>query len=249
MRFDIARPFTSSWAGFRAGQILIYIRVMTVWTTKRRKIAAGAGALVLGAALGLGAVYGIGGFEGNPGNGRCAAAPARAKQLAPLMTGEIAALVAAQRPVDVAKLAFTAPDGTAKTLDDWRGRVVLLNLWATWCPPCRAEMPSLDRLQAALGSDAFEVLTVNVDTGKPEKRRSFLKEAGIASLADHADPSMQIFKALQGVGLARGMPVTLVVDRDGCELATINGPAEWDDPEAQALIRAALALPKPEGGT
>lgn len=222
---------------------------MNAKTTTTSQIAAGAGALVLGIALGLGAVYGIGGFEGNGGvalaNGRCAAAPERAKRLAPLMTGEIAALIPAQKPVDVAALAFTAPDGAAKTLADWRGRAILVNLWATWCPPCKAEMPSLDRLQAALGSTDFEVLTVNVDTGKPEKRKTFLAEAGIGSLADHVDPSMQIFKALQGVGLAKGMPVTMLVDRDGCELATINGPAEWDHADAQALVKATLALPKP----
>lgn len=219
---------------------------MTETSIKTRKLAVGAVALVVGAALGLGAVYGIGGFEGNPAGGRCAASPARAKQLAPLMTGDIAALVAAERPVDVAQLSFKAPDGSPKTLSDWRGRAVLLNLWATWCPPCKAEMPALDRLQATLGSQDFEVLTVNVDTAKPEKRKAFLAEEKIAALADHSDASMQIFKALQGVGLARGMPVTLLVDRDGCELATINGPAEWDRPQAQALIKAALALPMPE---
>lgn len=221
---------------------------MNAKTRTTPKIAVGAAALVVGVALGLGAVYGIGGFEGNGGSagagGRCAAVVDRAKTLAPLMTGEIAALIPAQRPVDVAQLAFTAPDGSARTLADWRGRTVLLNLWATWCPPCKAEMPALDRLQATLGSADFEVVTVNVDTAKPEKRKAFLNEAGIHALADHADPSMQIFKALQGVGLAKGMPVTVLVDRDGCELATINGPAEWDHAQAQSLVKAALALPK-----
>lgn len=218
---------------------------MIAKTTNTRPIAAVATALVGGIALGLAGVYGIGGFEGNGAGGRCIAAPERAKALAPLMTGDIAALIAAQKPVDVSQLTFAAPDGTARTLADWRGRVVLLNLWATWCPPCKAEMPALDRLQAALGSAAFEVVTVNIDAGKAEKRKAFLAEAGITRLGDYSDPSMQIFKALQGVGLARGMPATLVVDRDGCELGTMNGPAEWDQPQAQTLIRAALALPKP----
>jgi thiol-disulfide isomerase/thioredoxin len=225
---------------------------MNTRTTFRGKAATKAAvlvaALVAGAGIGLGAVYGIGGFDGNPAGGTCAATPARAAELKPLMTGDVAAVVPSQKPTDVSGLAFTGPDGAARTLADWRGRVVLLNLWATWCPPCKAEMPALDRLQARVGSKDFEVVTVNVDTGAPEKRKAFLAEAGIGALADHADPSMRIFKALQAAGLARGLPTTLVVDRDGCELATLNGPAEWDGAAATALVRAALALPGPGAG-
>jgi hypothetical protein len=103
-------------------------------------------------------------------------------------------------------------------------------------------MPDLDALQARLGSTDFEVVTVNIDTGAADKRRKFLADAGIASLKDHTDPTLGIYKALQGVGLSRGMPTTVLVDRNGCELAAMNGPAPWRTPDALALVTAAIGL-------
>jgi thiol-disulfide isomerase/thioredoxin len=193
----------------------------------------------------------MGGFQGNGDSGAtaglCAASVKRGQMLSPLIGGDVAALVPSQKPVLLSQLAFTGADGQPKTLAAWKGRTVLLNLWATWCPPCKAEMPALDRLQAQRGSEKFEVVTVNVDTGAVEKRKKFLAEIGVKALTDNVDPSMQIVKALQTVGLSRGMPTTVLVDRDGCELATMNGPAEWDKADALKVIDAAIALPG--GGT
>ncbi len=92
--------------------------------------------------------------------------------------------------------------GSDRTLADWKDRVVLLNLWATWCVPCKKEMPALDALQKKLGGPGFEVVTVNIDTRDPEKAKAWLKEAGISQLAYYADNSAKIFQDLKAAGRA-----------------------------------------------
>ena len=114
---------------------------------------------------------------------------------------------------------------------------MLLNLWATWCVPCRAEMPALDRLQAAKGGQDFEVVAVNVDTARLERRAAFLDSVGVKALARYADPSGDVFETLRRDGKALGLPVTLVIDKDGCEVGAIEGGAKWDSAEAEALVR------------
>ncbi|MCC2112456.1 MAG: TlpA family protein disulfide reductase [Hyphomicrobiales bacterium] len=194
-----------------------------------------------GAVAGLVAVYVIGGREGNDAaQAACAGAVERAAELAPLATGEIAGFQVVETPANVSDLAFTDADGKARTLAEWNGRTVLLNLWATWCAPCRREMPALDRLQTALGSADFEVAAVNIDTRGKEKPNRFLDEISVAALARYFDDSAGIFKTLRSRGLAYGMPTTLLVDRSGCVLGHLAGAAEWDSDDAQALIRKAL---------
>jgi thiol-disulfide isomerase/thioredoxin len=127
------------------------------------------------------------------------------------------------------------------TLAALKDKVLLVNLWATWCAPCRAEMPALDVLQAKMGSDDFEVVAVNVDTGGDEKPRKFLAETGVKSLGYYRDNTLDLFNDLKTRGLALGLPVTLLVDRGGCLLAHMNGPAEWEGPDAQRLVETALA--------
>ena len=196
-------------------------------------------ALAAGALAGLAGVYGIGGFDGNaPDAGKCRASLARAARLTPFATGDVAAFAPTSAPRDLSTLAFTTAEGTPTTLAAWKGRTVLLNLWATWCGPCRKEMPSLDRLQATRGGTDFEVVAINLDTRDPEKSRRFLSEIGVQALAFRADPSMALFRTLQQLGLARGLPTTLLVDRDGCGLGVMAGPAEWDGAHARALIAA-----------
>jgi hypothetical protein len=102
-------------------------------------------------------------------------------------------------------------------------------------------MPALDRLQGELGGRDFEVVAVNIDTRNLDKPKTWLKEAGVARLAYYADPEAKVFQDLKRVGKAVGMPTTLLVDPDGCELALINGPAEWASEDALKLVRAALA--------
>ena len=117
---------------------------------------------------------------------------------------------------------------------------MLLNLWATWCVPCRKEMPALDALQAKLGSDKFEVVAVNIDTRNLDKPKTWLKEVGVKRLGYYADPSAKVFQDLKAIGKAFGMPTTLLVDPQGCELGTLAGPAEWASDDAVKLIEAAL---------
>jgi thiol-disulfide isomerase/thioredoxin len=159
-----------------------------------------------------------------------------AARLAPLAKGELAALQVSREPRRAIPIAFQREDGAKLTLADFKGRAVLLNLWATWCIPCRAEMPALDRLQAAKGGPGFEVVAVNVDTARPEKRAAFLDNVGIKSLARYLDSSGDAFETLHNDGKALGLPVSLVIDKDGCELGVVEGGAKWDSADAQALI-------------
>ena len=159
----------------------------------------------------------------------CPADSARlAATLKPLARGDLAALQVTSEPRRPPSFAFERPDGAKATLADFHGRAVLLNLWATWCAPCRAEMPALDRLQAAKGGPQFEVVAVNVDTARLEKRGAFLDSIGVKTLTRYADPSGDVFETMRKDGKALGLPVTLVIDKDGCELASVEGGAKWD---------------------
>jgi thiol-disulfide isomerase/thioredoxin len=207
--------------------------------TRRRKttlIAVAAAGLVTG----LAAVYGIAGLARNAGDEACLPALKTAQRIAPLARGEVAAVRPAEEALRVPELTFQDGANERRGLADWHGRVVLLNLWATWCLPCRKEMPALDQLQAKLGSSSFEVVTVNIDTRDPGKPKSWLREAGVTSLAYYADPSAKVFQDLKAVGKAIGMPTTLLVDPNGCEIASLAGPAEWASPDGVKLITAAI---------
>jgi thiol-disulfide isomerase/thioredoxin len=188
----------------------------------------------------LAGVYGIGAWRTNPADAACQPAVNAGKQLAPLVHGEVAALAVAQTPFRMPDLAFKDAQARDKTLADWRGRSVLLNLWATWCVPCRREMPALDALQAKLGGSDFEVVAVNIDTRDPQKPRAFLKDVGITHLAYYADQSARVFEDLKTAGKAFGMPTTVMVDRSGCEIGTMAGPAEWASEDGVKLVRAAI---------
>lgn len=200
--------------------------------------------LVAGLAVALAvagaALYGTLSGAGNSAAGECRAAKPVAERLAPLARGEVAAVNVEKAPAPLPNLAFASPDGKPLTLADFRGRTVLLNLWATWCAPCRAEMPALDKLQGELGGKDFEVVAVNIDTRNLDKPRRWLEEIGVTRLAYYADPQAKVFQDLRQVGKAVGMPTTFLLDPKGCELARLNGPAEWGSADALALVRAAL---------
>jgi thiol-disulfide isomerase/thioredoxin len=194
-----------------------------------------------GVAVGLAGVYGIGRLAGNAAvEAACTPAVETARRMAPLVRGEVAAVAVAKTPKSLPELAFKDAGGTARTLADWRGRTVLLNLWATWCVPCRKEMPALDALQAKLGGPGFEVVSINIDTRDPEKPKAWLKEVGVDRLAYYADNTAKVFQDLKVIGKAFGMPTTLIVDPNGCEVATLAGPAEWASDDAVKLVTAAL---------
>ncbi len=146
-------------------------------------------------------------------------------------------LVRAATPKPIPDFTFADGDGAERRLSDWRGKVVLINLWATWCAPCKIEMPSLNRLQAELGGEDFTVLPVSLDFGGPDKPRQFLESNDLGQLGLYLDGSSRL---IQQFG-APGLPFTALIDREGREIARLAGPAEWDSDEALALIREAIA--------
>jgi thiol-disulfide isomerase/thioredoxin len=173
------------------------------------------------------ALYGIGRGGSNADRASCAAAGPLLAAMAPLAKGDVAAVSVPKNTQALGRI-------------DFKGRTVLLNLWATWCVPCREEMPALNALQHKLGDKDFEVVAVNIDTNDPDKPRQWLKQHGIDHLAYYADPSAKIFQQLKAMGRGFGLPTSLIVGRNGCELGYLPGPAQWDSQDAAALVKAAL---------
>ena len=173
----------------------------------------------------------------------CTANDATNAALDALITGDVAAVQLASAPDYMGDLSFKTAQGGDISLADFNGKTVLLNVWATWCAPCRAEMPSLSNLQKDLGGEDFEVVAVNIDTRGLERPASFLEEIGVDNLDLYNDPSTDIFNSLKKKGLAFGMPTTLILDKNGCQIAHLSGPAHWDSDDAKALIRAAIDTP------
>jgi thiol-disulfide isomerase/thioredoxin len=207
-----------------------------------RRIPIAIGAVLIGAVIGFAGIYGFSGLKRNAGGDpACRPAVDLARKLAPLAQGEVAALTMATSPLRLPDLAFEDADGKPRKLSDWRGRTVLVNLWATWCVPCRREMPALDSLQTKLGGPNFEVVAVNIDTRDPDKPRAWLNEVGVKQLAYYADPTAKVFQDLKVIGRAFGMPTTLLVDPARCEIGTVAGPAEWASEDALKLVKTALA--------
>ncbi len=206
-----------------------------------RRIPIAIGAVVVGALLGYAGVYGIGGLSRNAaGDAACRGAVDVARKIAPLAHGEVAALTMATTPLRLPDLAFEDADGKPRKLSDWRGRTVLVNLWATWCVPCRKEMPALEGLQTRLGGPNFEVVAINIDTRDPEKPKNFLRDAHLTRLGYFSDEKAKVFQDLKAIGRALGMPTSVLVDGQGCEIATIAGPADWNSDDAVKLITAAM---------
>jgi thiol-disulfide isomerase/thioredoxin len=156
--------------------------------------------------------------------------------LAAYVRGAMTTFVPHDEPRDVPTFSFQDGSGAERTIADWKGKVVLLNLWATWCGPCRKEMPSLDRLQGTLGGEDFEVVAVSIDKTNRDKPKAFLDEIAVKNLGLYHDRSAKAGLTLK----AFGMPTTLLIGRDGKELGRLVGPAEWDSKDALALLRAVI---------
>jgi thiol-disulfide isomerase/thioredoxin len=210
------------------------------YKVRRRQLIARGIVGLIGTLAVLAGVYGIDRLRSNPADAACQPAVTEAARLAPLVHGEVAALTMAQKPFSVPDVTFKDAGGHDHKLGDWRGRTVLLNLWATWCVPCRKEMPTLDALQGELGGPNFEVVAVNIDTRDAQKPLAFLKEVGIKHLAYYTDTSAHVYEDLKTAGKAFGMPTTLLVNRSGCEIGNMAGPAEWSSSDGVKLIQAAL---------
>jgi thiol-disulfide isomerase/thioredoxin len=205
-----------------------------------RRIPLAIGAVVIGVGIGFAGFYVPGALKQSSGDPACRGAVTLAQKIAPLAHGEVAALTMATSPLRLPDLAFADADGQPRKLSDWRGKTVLLNLWATWCVPCRKEMPALEQLQTKLAGPNFEVVAINIDTRDPDKPRKFLQDANLTRLGYFNDPKAKAFQDLKGIGRAIGMPTSVLVDGQGCEIATIAGPAEWGSEDAVKLIKAAL---------
>jgi thiol-disulfide isomerase/thioredoxin len=151
--------------------------------------------------------------------------------------GERSGFALHPEPRQLPSFGFKDAMGRSLTLADFRGKVVLLNLWATWCPPCRKEMPTLDRLQARLGGPDFEVVALSVDQGGPAVVKAFFDQIDARALTLYIDESTEVLSAL---GIL-GVPATLLIDREGREVGRMSGPAEWDSPEMVRLIETQIA--------
>jgi thiol-disulfide isomerase/thioredoxin len=159
------------------------------------------------------------------------AAPAWAE--APNLTGSMRKFKLSEVPTLVEPLPLALPDGSRPTLADYRGKLVLVNLWATWCAPCVKEMPSLQRLQQTLGGDDFAVLTISLDRGGAAQVARFFDQNGLTALPALLDPTGLSLKVLK----ARGLPTSVLIDREGREIGRMEGDAQWDTAEAQALVQ------------
>ena len=211
--------------------------------SKRTQAAALILVLGLSATIGLGGVYVMARGHDNSVAAPPAAKPSGSRTLAqatpaggvnPLSQGEMVKFVFKREPEPLPDIAFVDGTGAARALADFKGRVVLLNLWATWCLPCRKEMPALDRLQGALGSDKFEVVALSVDRAGVEASRKFLDSIKIANLKLYVDPTAKANGPLK----IFGMPTTILINAEGKEVGRLLGEAEWDSEDARKLIKA-----------
>jgi thiol-disulfide isomerase/thioredoxin len=154
----------------------------------------------------------------------------------PTVPGNPLELSVFEPPRPVSELRIQDDQGHDLTLADFRGRVVLLNVWATWCVPCRQEMPTLDRLQARLGGKDFLVMALSIDRKGAEAVRGFYREVGVEKLAIYVDPSGKGSRSLA----IPGVPTTLLIDREGREVARKMGEAQWDSPEMVSLVERTM---------
>src|ERR1700688_2419955 len=210
------------------------------YKVRRRRLIAATACALCGTLVVLAGVYGIGRLRSNPADAACQPAVQTAARLRPLVHGEVACLSVAQIGFLVPDLAFKDAAGHDRTLKDWRGRTVLLNLWATWCVPCRRELPALDALESKLGSERFEVVAINIDPHDAKKARAWLDDNGVKRLGYYADQDGKALKGLKLIGRAFGMPTTLLIDPAGCEIGTMAGPAEWASDDGVKLVSAAI---------
>lgn len=168
------------------------------------------------------------------------AEPLNLLEIEELRTGDMQKLAFHAEPKDMARVGFLDVNGNKTNLDVYKGKVVLLNIWATWCPPCRAEMPSIDALQAELGGDDFAVVTIAMGRNPVEAIKKFFADTNIKHLPILRDPK-QKFSRANGIF---GLPTTIILNTEGQEIARMPGDADWHSKEAVTLLKA--LLPKPE---
>lgn len=201
-------------------------------------------AIILGLA-GLAVAIAAWVWLGNAGQAReCPVQEEAATAIGDAAKGELAALNGTGEGRGYATMAFKDAAGRDVTIADFKGKKLLVNFWASWCVPCRAEMPALDAIATQYNSDQFMVLPINLDIGANglEKAQAFLDENSFANLPLYADNSFAAFERLKQQAVAVGLPATLVLDENGCELGVLQGPAEWNTPDGEAVIETLLRL-------
>jgi thiol-disulfide isomerase/thioredoxin len=174
----------------------------------------------------------------------CAPQTAAAQKIDAAATGQLAALNGTGTGRGYAAMRFTDAAGKPVTLKDFAGKTLLVNFWASWCIPCRAEMPALDKLAAAENGPDFMVLPINLDLGSGglDKAKKFLADGGFTHLPLYADSTMDAFKQLQTAAVATGLPSSLLLDKKGCEIGVLQGPAVWDSPDGSKVIEALKSI-------
>lgn len=215
---------------------------MTQMQTKsRRPLIIGAG--FFAAATGIAAAI----WLSNAAPGTASECPVRAEAAAAIdlvAVGELAGLLPSVHWRNFADLAFIDGAGEERTLADFAGKKLLVNFWATWCAPCREEMPDLDALQSRYGGEDFEVVAISLDMGRdgPTSAQLFLNEIGAEHLALYADPSYKVFERLRNEAVTLGLPATLLLDENACEISVLQGPAHWDSEDGDRVIEALLDI-------
>ncbi len=172
----------------------------------------------------------------------CAPQPSAAKMIDVAATGELAALNGTGTGRGYADLAFTDASGKPTTLAAYAGKKLLVNFWASWCIPCRAEMPALDALAAAQNDDKFEVVTINTGETQAGKAETFFKAGNWAHLPLLIDDKFAVLDRLKTTAVSIGLPTSLLIDAKGCELAVLQGPAEWNSPDGTRVIEALKSI-------
>ena len=176
--------------------------------------------------------------------GECPVQAEDAAAIGEAAAGELAALNGTGEGRGYASLTFKDATGADMTIADLKGKALLVNFWASWCVPCREEMPALDALAGKYNSDRFMVLPINLDIGAEglAKAQAFLDEGQFANLPLYADNTFAAFDRLKTQAVAVGLPATLVLDENGCELGVLQGPAEWNTPDGEAVVEKLLEL-------
>lgn len=184
-------------------------------------------------------------YLGNAASAKsCPVQAAQAQVIDAAAVGELAALNGTGEGRGYADMAFKSADGTAMTLSDFSGKALLVNFWASWCVPCREEMPALDAIATEYNSDKFQVVPINLDIGEGglAKAEEFLAEGQFKNLPLYADNTFAAFDRLKREAVAVGLPATLLLDPEGCELAVLQGPAEWHSKDGEAVVEALIGL-------
>jgi thiol-disulfide isomerase/thioredoxin len=178
---------------------------------------------------------------GNSAAPRATECPVQADRAAKIdfaAVGELAALSGTGKGRNYADIGFNDAEGKPLTIADFKGKKLLVNFWASWCLPCREEMPALDAIAAKFNSDDFLVLPINTGDPQLEKGKAFLAEGGFEHLPFYTN--FELFKTLQQMAVITGLPGTVLLDENGCELAALPGPAEWNTPDGENVVRALL---------